>query len=536
MKSFNYSIRFIITLTIIFMGIQGLILSLLSSDIHREHAISNHKSTIEKLVKIRTDQILINLTDKARELGLSQQQEPVFKQALKNKDIKTLEKIMNSHFHRYFVTAGILKLEKILVLNKDFSLLAESTEGNTSLVQYDIACPRIIDRAQQAKGPDRLKIKSGVCENREKTYHMVITPIGGLILKGYIVIITDPVNNLLAMENDFGMAMKFMYDNGTSIYKSDNWDIIKNDNNFLLTDYHLSTNFGKTSLHIETIENIKPLYNKMPHTRILVMASASLITFIAIIISLIIIHKTTLKPLNQMSKLLLSIRNDKNMLGQMIEVKGTTEIRELAISFNDMSSQLDELYMRMEDMAYTDQLTDLPNRHLFNNKLHKIIRGLQFTGNNFALLMMDLNKFKPINDTYGHKVGDKVLQEVGKRLKNVLRTSDSLLRIDKDGINEEKEGTVARLGGDEFAAILTGIDNSNNAKIVAEKIIYAMREPFMIDDYKLNVGISIGIALYPHDANNDDDLLHNADTAMYNAKSNHKHYSFYKKDNVAINQ
>ena len=536
MKSYRYSIRVIVILTIIFMGLQGLALALLSGNIHREHSIQNHKTTIGKLITIRTDQLLEDLTNKARELGQSQQQEPEFKLALKNKDIKTLEVILNSHFHRYFVTAGILKLEKIIILNKDFSFLAESTEGDTALAPQGISCPEILYKARIAKGPDRLKIKSGICDNNEKTYHMVISPIGGLILKGYIVVITDPVNNLLAIENDLGMSMKFMYNNGTVIYKSDDWDEIKNYQDHLLTEYHLTTSQGETSLHIDTIENIRPLYNKLPHTGILVMAIASLITFIAIVIAIIIIHKPTLNPLSRMTQQLSLIRNNKERLSDKIEVKGTSEIRELAISFNEMTSQLEELYGQMEEMAFTDQLTNLPNRHLFNDKLYNIIRGLQFTGNNFALLMMDLNKFKPINDTYGHKAGDKVLQEVGKRLKNVLRASDSILRIDKDGIKDGKEGTVARLGGDEFAAILTGIDNADNAKIVAVKIIHAMKEPFIIENHQLDVGISIGIALYPDDAENDDDLLHKADIAMYEAKNNQQHYSFYKENNNAINQ
>ncbi|MDH5735702.1 MAG: diguanylate cyclase [Gammaproteobacteria bacterium] len=518
------------------MGLQGLVLSLLSSDIHREHAIDNHKSTIEKLVNIRTDQLLTDLTNKARDLGLSQQQETEFRQALDDKDSRKLEKILNSHFHRYFVTAGILKLEKILVLNKDFSILAESTEGNNPLAIHEITCPDIIENARQAKGPDRLKTKSGVCESNKKTYHMVITPIGGLVLKGYIVIITDPVNNLLAMEKDLGMSMRFIYDNGVSVYQSDNWEEIKDNNNFLLTDYHLTTSSGKTSLHIETIENIKPLYNKMPHTRILIMAAASLVTFIAIIIALFIIHKTTLKPLSKMSKLLSLIRHDKNMLGEKIEVKGTSEIRELAISFNEMSSQLEELYMQMEEMAFRDQLTSLPNRHMFNEELQRTIKILESDEKGFALLMMDLNKFKPINDTLGHKIGDKVLQEVGKRLKKILRTSDSVMRINMDGINELQSGTIARLGGDEFSAILTDTSSQDGVRVVVNKILDAMNEPFIIENHHLNIGISIGIALYPHDGKNDDELLHKADIAMYESKNNKKKFAFYENNEANINE
>ena len=241
-------------------------------------------------------------------------------------------------------------------------------------------------------------------------------------------------------------------------------------------------------------------------------------------------HKTTLTPLSKITRQLSLIRKDKDHLNDKLEVKGTSEICQLAISFNEMTSQMEGLYGKMEEMAYTNQLTSLPNRHMFNEKLHSIISNLQSTGHGFALLMMDLNKFKPINDSLGHKVGDKVLQEVGKRLKIVLRKNDNILKIDHDTTATKEDNSIARLGGDEFTAIITDINNAENAKIVAEKIIHAMQETFEIDHHQLNISISIGIALCPQDACTDTELLHKADVAMYYSKNNQAHYAFYNEN------
>jgi GGDEF domain-containing protein len=530
MKSISYSIRFIVTSTIIAMGILGLCLTMVSSEIYRNNAVKNHKATIEKLVDISSNRLLLELTDQARKMGSSHQQEPAFKTALKNNDHAALEESLNTQFHRVFVTAKILNLEKIILLNKEFSFLSETTEGNTILNWQDIECPGLFERARQAKGADRLKTKSGICNHNEKTYHIVILPVGGLILKGYMMIITDPVNNLKTIENDIGMPVKLIYNNETVVYKSQNWDEVSNSNDYIIADYHLKNSNDSVSLHIEIIENIAPFYNKLPNTRIVIMAITSIVTFIAIFTAIIIINITTLNPLNRITNLLSLIRNDKKRLSDKIEVTGTYEVRQLAISFNEMTSEMEELHDKMEEMAYTDQLTNLPNRHLFNEKLQKIISHQQFKKKGFAVLMMDLNKFKPINDTFGHKAGDKILCEVGRRLKSVLRTNDSILRIDNIQAADEEykdENTIARLGGDEFTAIIANITDRETAKIVAEKITLAMQQPFEIENHQLDVGICIGIALYPQDSRDPSDLLHKADIAMYIAKENTNYYAFY---------
>jgi diguanylate cyclase (GGDEF)-like protein/PAS domain S-box-containing protein len=156
----------------------------------------------------------------------------------------------------------------------------------------------------------------------------------------------------------------------------------------------------------------------------------------------------------------------------------------------------------LERMALHDALTGLPNRTLLSNRIEHAIRSAQRTGDHMAILLLDLDRFKDVNDTLGHQVGDQLLTEVGPRLERPLRASD----------------TVARLGGDEFAILLVGPTDLQMACRVAERVVEALRHPFAIQHLALEVGISIGVALYPEHGTTASELLQHADVAMYAAK------------------
>ncbi len=153
-------------------------------------------------------------------------------------------------------------------------------------------------------------------------------------------------------------------------------------------------------------------------------------------------------------------------------------------------------------MAQHDPLTDLPNRALFSDRLHHAIAGARREQKQLALMFLDLDKFKPINDSLGHAVGDVLLQAVACRMQACVRASD----------------TVARIGGDEFVVLIASIDGVHGALAVAEKIRIALAQPFDLDKYHLSVSASIGIALYPEHGDEEIELAKHADTAMYWAK------------------
>lgn len=179
---------------------------------------------------------------------------------------------------------------------------------------------------------------------------------------------------------------------------------------------------------------------------------------------------------------------------------------------------------KMLHMAFHDDLTGLPNRHLLKDRLNQAIKTAHHHGRIVATLFLDIDNFKRINDTLGHDAGDSLLKSVAERLRDFVRRSDTISRTPTD----EVDSTIARLGGDEFTVLLSEINTSQNAAQVATRILETIRQPFMIADHEIFVTSSIGISVYPHDGNNAETLLKNADTAMYYAKTQGRNnFQFY---------
>ncbi|ARJ66387.1 signal transduction protein [Magnetospirillum sp. ME-1] len=166
---------------------------------------------------------------------------------------------------------------------------------------------------------------------------------------------------------------------------------------------------------------------------------------------------------------------------------------------------------RIRFHASHDALTRLPNRHTVMEALGEAIVRAEQTGERLAVLYLDVNRFKDINDSYGHAVGDELLRQVARRLKACVRASD----------------VIGRLGGDEFVMLLPSVGDHSAAQACAGKVLYAFAEPFDIDGLQLFAGTSIGIALFPDDADGAESLLSRADAAMYHAKRGGLPYSCF---------
>lgn len=168
-------------------------------------------------------------------------------------------------------------------------------------------------------------------------------------------------------------------------------------------------------------------------------------------------------------------------------------------------------FERIQYLAHYDALTHLPNRTLLSDHIDLSIAGAKRNQTRFAVIFLDLDRFKLVNDTQGHHIGDLLLQAVAERLRKCVRESD----------------TVARLGGDEFVIVLNNIHGPDDAALVAQKIIELIGKPFILGDYQADIGTSIGISLYPNDGLDKATLLKLADAAMYRAKeSGRNNYKF----------
>src|SRR5690606_27372428 len=187
--------------------------------------------------------------------------------------------------------------------------------------------------------------------------------------------------------------------------------------------------------------------------------------------------------------------------------------------------KLAESNERIKALAYQDGLTGLPNRRLLDEHLEKVLARARRKGTQFALLFIDFDNFKLINDTVGHQAADGVLKQLAESLSALIRIEDMLSYADTDvdidttiSIEPITDSVLSRLGGDEFVVLLPETRDRFAAGIVANRILKHLERPIPTEKGDLVVTASIGIATYPHDGQTGDELIRNADTAMYHAK------------------
>jgi diguanylate cyclase (GGDEF)-like protein len=221
------------------------------------------------------------------------------------------------------------------------------------------------------------------------------------------------------------------------------------------------------------------------------------------------IQRAITQPLRNLSQVAHNISVERTF-NQRVPATHIADLNELAEDFNALLDQLEAWQHQLErenaslaHQASHDALTGLPNRTLFESRLLGCMREARDNQTQMAVLFLDSNRFKEINDQLGHAAGDAVLIAIAQRLRAQLREGD----------------TVARLGGDEFAVLLKPLHHEDDAVLIADKIIDSMHEPIALPEGgSITTSLSIGIALYPEHADNPEALVHEADVAMYHAK------------------
>jgi len=219
------------------------------------------------------------------------------------------------------------------------------------------------------------------------------------------------------------------------------------------------------------------------------------------ILGYLFMSRNMLRPVERLRK---ALYLQSQGMSQSLEVSAkTSEMQDLVMAFNQMSRRIRNREHRLDYIAHHDALTQLPNRLMFNQRLdHALklnLRNRHFT----AIMLLDLDRFKLVNDSLGHLFGDKLLQQTAQRLRNCLREED----------------TIARLGGDEFAVIIENLEDREQAETLARKIIRLFQQPYDIDGQEIHASTSIGIALAPLHGRDPETLLRYADIAMYQSKT-----------------
>ena len=250
-----------------------------------------------------------------------------------------------------------------------------------------------------------------------------------------------------------------------------------------------------------TEDAFEPVSNTLKNTLLItaLLALPSIIVLFAVLNHL-------LKPINRLARQLHDMAEGTRPM-QPVETHTADEIADVAHSFNNLQSRLLEQEQRLAAMAHHDPLTGLPNRRLIDEQLENELRRMQRSGLGLALLFLDIDGFKPVNDAHGHQVGDLVLAEIAQRLRGAIRDID----------------TVARLGGDEFLILLSDTEKPQEAaERVAQKCIEALSAPIAINKLVIHIGVSIGISTGSSaqaETTTVKQLVNRADQAMYRAKA-----------------
>ncbi len=279
---------------------------------------------------------------------------------------------------------------------------------------------------------------------------------------------------------------------------------------------------GPYGFGVYPTEDLSNQYLKLAYSTILVTCAAILLAVTFLFLSF---RKLLIKPIRQLSKAAKEIGRGHVLVP--IDVTSKDEIGDLAQTFKEMGSNLKQYHEQVTYVAYHDSLTGLPNRMMFKDYLQRAIADAQRRVEELAVLFLDLDNFKRINDVLGHYAGDRLLETVAERLTQCLRETDVVAQTTQDSATD----MVARLAGDEFIILLPRSTGSRGANLVAKRILQALSRPVIVEKQEFVISCSIGIALFPDDGLTVDALLKNADIAMYHAKNTGRNnYQFYSSD------
>ena len=256
--------------------------------------------------------------------------------------------------------------------------------------------------------------------------------------------------------------------------------------------------------------------------------SVTLIASVAILLTIAflfaVLKSLLIRPIQKLSSA--ARKMGRGQLLVPINVNTRDEIGDLANTFREMGENLNHYHEQVHYVAYHDSLTGLPNRLMFKDYLKRATAEARRNNQELSILFLDLDNFKRINDTLGHIAGDKLLEAFAVRLQACLRETDVISHSPL----HDSESVMARLAGDEFTIMLPRTTGPANAQKVSRRVLELMSEPFVINKQELYISSSIGIALFPDDGDNVDDLMKNADIAMYHAKkSGRNNYQYFSK-------
>lgn len=475
-----------ISITIATIGIFCILLVYYISDSYMQFAYKHHSQSIQQLAYLEVEDLIVDLRENSHDLALSIENEDDFKRDFRLRYIDDLTDQLDNQFHQYFVTAGIIKVLKIYVLDTEFTRVSSSTEGVQDEAGQQIICHKLSQIAIQRTGAEKLQLLSRPCLLDNRPVYAVIIPFGGLNPKGYIQVITDFAYSMRKIEQSLAMPVKIMSIDDELLYQSSQWQQGSDSNNHITVDLPITGDDDEPIMNITLLSDMSEFNNDVIAHRNWVMSLTFIATGLFVFFVIMMLQRSAIPPLAKIHNVLEKIH--------------------------------------LNSTGGSDG-----GRLLFEQLLEQIIRLRKRSRLHFSVMILDLTRFRKINDEYGSDTGDKLLLEVEHRLSCVLRGSDLISWVGTDtpghklmpsGTKTQYRATIARLGGDEFGLLLPSAETSEQSMAVAHRIVESLNKTFEIDGHRIDIQCRIGISIYPEHGEDEKILIRNADKAMYQAKAN----------------
>lgn len=485
-----------ISMTIIIVGIFGIMLVYYISESYKQFAYKHHTQAIQQLTYLKIDDLILELKDNSLDLALSIENEKKFQQDFQSKNKKNLTQLLDNQFYQYFVTAGIVKLLKLYILDTNFTLISTSTEGMNVNIDGGLICPSLSQYAIKRIGSEKLQTLSLTCIHENRPVYTLLVPFGGLNPKGYIQVVTDLSYSLQKIDQSLAKPIQIDLLNQLTVYQSTNWNTTEQNNNYLDVRLPVKDENNKAVLFITLKSDMTGFNKEIKLHRNWIMALALVTTALTVFIVLLVLQRSTVPKLAKIHDALQKIH------------------------------------------LHTHSHDNNNNSHvLFEQLLEQIIHLKKQTNSCFSVMIIDLTRFKNINIEFGNSVGDTLLLEVEQRLSTTLRDSDLISWIGTDtpghkllptDTKTRYRATLARLGGDEFGLLLPSAETKEQAVKAAKRIAESLNEPFEIDGHQITIRCKIGISIFPKHGDDENILIRNADKAMHLAKENKQTISVFE--------
>lgn len=501
------SLRASVVTTLALLILLGVGLVLVAGDIYREASLEHLRSSFADQLRARLGDLRRELETDTQRLTYEARLEPGFLTAVARKQATIIGQYLDRRFEH--PVSQRTKLAKLQVIDAGGNVLASSSQGVDVAALNPSACAPWRAPGVARQDGEAFKTPAGICVADKSVYYVTLLPLNDRPDTAYLFVALDVLPRLAAFDGTFGVSVRVSLSDGSLLYRSARWPRPEQAGNFLIADQPFGT-LARPMVQIGVAQDNRAFFNKFTEAEYQagIMAFVGLLS-LGVLLGLAL-RRIAWQPLRALTGHVRKALSDKQHLSEHVVVNGGAELTELSGAFHAMTGRLAELYDSLENLAFTDPLTKLPNRTLFHERLGQAIEDAKRDYKPFALFLLDLDRFKDINDTLGHQAGDKLLQQVAARLRSKLRDTD----------------TVARMGGDEFAVLLPAV-SEKHAAMAARMLLQALRAPFLVDEQSLDIGASIGIALYPDHGVDANILIQRADVAMYSAKHANSGHAFY---------